>query len=71
MKQSNYETICKCIEHGAPAIAGQLLNDLNQTVELANKQITYMQERQREEDARIAAEQVSTREKQKRIANKN
>lgn len=54
MKQSNYDTIVSCIKHGAPAIAPLLLADLNQTVELANDQITYLKER--EEAKRKAAE---------------
>lgn len=71
MKQSNYEIICECIKYGAPAIAGQLLADFNNTVELANEQITYRQEVQRQEEARIAAERVSAEEKRKRAqANK-
>ena len=71
MKQSNYETICECIKHGAPAIAPQLLADFNATVEFANEQITYRQEVQRQEEARIAAERVSAEEKRKRAqANK-
>lgn len=48
MKQSNYDTIVSCINHGAPAIAHLLLADLNQTVELANDQITYLKEREAE-----------------------
>lgn len=54
MKQSNYDTIVSCINHGAPAIAHLLLADLNQTVELANDQITYL--KGLEEAKRKAAE---------------
>lgn len=46
MKQSNYETIVKCIQHGAPAIANELIGDLNNTVELANNQVIYLREQQ-------------------------
>lgn len=54
MKQSNYDTIVSCIKHGAPAIAHLLLADFNQTVELANDQITYL--KGLEEAKRKAAE---------------
>lgn len=71
MKQSNYDTICACIQHGAPAIANELMADFNHTVELANEQITYQQEVKRQQEARAAAEQVAADEKKKRAtANK-
>lgn len=52
MRQANYETIIRCIQYGAPAIAEQLITDLNNTCELANKQLTQMQ-----------AEEIAAREK--------
>ena len=37
MKQTDYEIIIQCIQFGAPALAPQLVNSLNQTVEDSNR----------------------------------
>ena len=37
MRQQDYETIIACIQHGAPAMAQQLISALNNVVESANE----------------------------------
>jgi|LGVE01.1.fsa_nt_gb hypothetical protein len=37
MRQEHYETIQICIQHGAPALAPQLIQSLNVLAEKANK----------------------------------
>lgn len=66
MRQANYETIIQCINHGAPAIANILIADFNDTVNLANDRITYLQEQERIEAERKQAEAVAQAEKEKR-----
>ncbi len=47
MRQSHYEEIINCIKFGAPALANELIVDLNDTVNLANQKITENQEAER------------------------
>ncbi len=56
MKQSNYDAIIKCIQHGAPAMADELITDLNQTVQLSNERIVEMQQAREAEAAAKSAE---------------
>ena len=37
MRQQDYETIIACIQHGAPAMAQQLIGALNNAVESVNE----------------------------------
>ena len=53
MTQSNYEIIIACIQHGAPALAGQLIQSFNNVIEKAN-QLTELK-RQEEEAAKKAS----------------
>ena len=47
MHQSQYETIVKCIQYGAPALANDLIVSFNNTIQLANERASEMQEEQR------------------------
>lgn len=66
MRQSDYETIIQCIQHGAPAIANTLVNSFNETISLANDRMTYLQEQERIAAERAQAEAVAQAEKEKR-----
>lgn len=62
MRQSNYDNIIKCIQHGAPALAGELITDLNQTVEESNK---WQQEQRRIVEEAHKAEVLKAEEAKK------
>lgn len=46
MTQEQYTQIIKCIKFGVPAIADDLTNSFNSTVELANQRITELKKAQ-------------------------
>lgn len=47
MKQNQYDAILQCIKYGAPALANDLITAFNTAVQLANDQITAIQEKER------------------------
>ena len=47
--QTQYEIILKCIRTGAPAIADELTESYNQTVQIANEAITHREEVRKQE----------------------
>lgn len=65
MTQANYGTIISCIQHGAPAIANELIADFNKTVELANDRITYLKQQEEAERQRQQVEAAVAKEKKK------
>lgn len=52
MDQNNYNLIMSCIQHGAPAVAPQLVQALNTVVEKAN-QFVELQRVKREEQRKV------------------
>lgn len=56
MKQSNYDLILKCIQHGAPAMSDELITDFNQTVQLANERLVEMRRAIEAENVKKSAE---------------
>lgn len=62
MKQTEYESIIKCIEHGAPALATDLVEALNNDIRLA------MERTQELRDAEAAARAKAIEEQNKRKA---
>lgn len=58
MKQADYEIILACIQHGAPALAPQLVPALNNTIENSNNFIS--QQRQAAEEAKRLEQQANS-----------
>lgn len=67
MKQSSYDTIVACIQHGAAATANQLIEELNGVVNDSNQLRTLAQqaaERAQELQQKEVAEDSTTTEKE-------
>lgn len=67
MDQHSYELIMSCIQHGAPAVAPQLINALNVVVEKAN-QLTELQRAKLEEARKAEAAKKDAEEQAKKEA---
>ena len=66
MKQSTYNIIVKCIQHGAPALTEELMREFNQTVTNVNilvQQQIAEEQAKREAEAKAQADKTKTEQK--------
>lgn len=68
MDQNSYNLITSCIQHGAPAVAPQLVQALNTVVEKANQlvelQRAKLEEQRKAEEAKKDAEMKAKADKE-------